>query len=301
MSSHSEKMDFDNDDDTSDDLDLDNYYELSKMPSTYSYSSRKNDKSDSTIGLPLRKSIMVGSSYQASIPELIKKPPYNDKKTRYYGDDKLLWSPCKLSDKEVEKYLASVHKINFEKTRGISAIPRGVHTRDDEQALYLLLQSGYNVDKALQKIKATPSSNDTSSHWTEEECKSFESGIRIYGKEFFLIQTNKVKSRSVGELVQFYYLWKKTERHDVFANRAKLEKKKYALHPGVTFLEDHEESGSYKDGTFTNIQCLIYGDAKKFHRGTDLTSHGYYDNNSSENNKGKTNWNNHMNSGNSHV
>ena len=25
--------------------------------------------------------------------------------------------------------------------------------------------------------------------------------------------------RSVGELVQFYYLWKKTERHDVFANR----------------------------------------------------------------------------------
>ena len=26
-------------------------------------------------------------------------------------------------------------------------------------------------------------------------------------------------ARSVGELVQFYYLWKKTERHDVFANR----------------------------------------------------------------------------------
>ena len=30
---------------------------------------------------------------------------------------------------------------------------------------------------------------------------------------------NSPEKRSVGELVQFYYLWKKTERHDVFANR----------------------------------------------------------------------------------
>ena len=44
----------------------------------------------------------------------------------------------------------------------------------------------------------------------------------------------QVRTRSVGELVQFYYLWKKTERHDVFANKTRLEKKKYILHPGVT-------------------------------------------------------------------
>ena len=41
-------------------------------------------------------------------------------------------------------------------------------------------------------------------------------------------------NRSVGELVQFYYLWKKTERHDVFANSFRIEKKKYTLHPGTT-------------------------------------------------------------------
>lgn len=40
----------------------------------------------------------------------------------------------------------------------------------------------------------------------------------------------------MGELVQFYYLWKKTERHDVFANKTRLEKKKYTLHPGVTYV-----------------------------------------------------------------
>lgn len=55
----------------------------------------------------------------------------------------------------------------------------------------------------------------------------------------------QVRTRSVGELVQFYYLWKKSERHDIFANKTRLEKKKYALHPGLTdfmdrFLEDQD-------------------------------------------------------------
>lgn len=295
-------MDYDNDDDSSDEMESNDYYKLSSLPSTYPvpYTSRKTEnKNDSSIGLPLRKSIMVGSSYQASIPELKKKPPYSDKKKPYSGEDKLVWNPFKLSDKDIENYLSTVQKINFERARGVAAIPRGAHTRDDEQALYLLLQCGYNAEKALHKIQCTLPPNNTASHWTEEECKSFESGIRIYGKEFFLIHTHKVKSRTVGELVQFYYLWKKTERHDVFANRVKLEKKKYSLHPGVTFLEDHDESGSYKDGTFTNIQCLIYGDAKKFHRGTDLTNHTFCDNSPSDNGKNKT-WN-HVNSGNSQT
>ncbi len=48
-----------------------------------------------------------------------------------------------------------------------------------------------------------------------------------------MIQQQKVRTRSVGELVQFYYLWKKTERHDIFANATRLEKKKYTLHPGI--------------------------------------------------------------------
>lgn len=52
---------------------------------------------------------------------------------------------------------------------------------------------------------------------------------------FFL----QVKTRSVGELVQFYYLWKKTERHDVFANKNRIEKRKYVLHPGITWVLIH--------------------------------------------------------------
>ena len=74
---------------------------------------------------------------------------------------------------------------------------------------------------------------ETMTLWSEEECRAFELGLRLYGKDFHMIQSQKVRTRSVGELVQFYYLWKKTERHDVFANNTRLEKKKYTLHPGI--------------------------------------------------------------------
>merc|ERR1740129_2009926 len=83
--------------------------------------------------------------------------------------------------------------------------------------------------------------------WSEDECKAFETGLRVYGKDFHSIQSQKVGTRSVGELVQFYYLWKKTERHDVFANSFRIEKKKYTLHPGTTdYMErfiDEQEGG----------------------------------------------------------
>ena len=63
---------------------------------------------------------------------------------------------------------------------------------------------------------------DTMSLWSEEECRAFETGLRVYGKDFYSIKNQKVGTRAVGELVQFYYLWKKTERHDVFANSFRL-------------------------------------------------------------------------------
>ncbi|KAG1671847.1 Melanopsin [Nymphon striatum] len=83
---------------------------------------------------------------------------------------------------------------------------------------------------------------------------------------------NYVKTRSVAELVNFYYLWKKTERHDMFANKSRLEKKKYSLHPGTTdymdrFLDDQEnpqQSGHHRDRSSSPvINSLISGDHKR--------------------------------------
>lgn len=30
--------------------------------------------------------------------------------------------------------------------------------------------------------------------WTEEECRNFEQGLKVYGKDFHVIQANKVNT-----------------------------------------------------------------------------------------------------------
>ncbi|EPY84414.1 hypothetical protein CB1_000477005 [Camelus ferus] len=74
--------------------------------------------------------------------------------------------------------------------------------------------------------------------WTEEECRSFEHALMLFGKDFHLIQKNKVRTRTVAECVAFYYMWKKSERYDYFAQQTRFGKKRYNHHPGVTDYMD---------------------------------------------------------------
>ncbi|KAL5017577.1 hypothetical protein ScPMuIL_007166 [Solemya velum] len=213
-----------------------------------------------------KKVIQVGSDYQAPVPEGMCK--YGDAPA-YENEDRLLWDPSKLDNPLVEKYLEDIHEQTLQNSVGVNSIPTGTHIRDDEQALYLLLQCGHNIEEALRrrKMQAIPPT-DPMSLWSEEECRNFENGLRTYGKDFYLIQQNKVRTRSVGELVQFYYLWKKTERHDVYANKNRLEKRKYTFHPGVTdymdrFIDDQETPPLVRDRSSSPLNYLIYGDPKR--------------------------------------
>lgn len=221
---------------------------------------------------------MVGSEYQAQIPEGLCR--YDDA-LPYENEDKLVWDPSQLQECDIESYLQKANIpiiVGSPSSNSPSSptaqnpivgnqkpitLPNGVHLRDDEGSLFLLLQCGHNTDEALRRRRlnatlpptavavAATASNQTpieNTLWSEEECRNFESGLRVYGKDFHAIQQSKVRTRSVSELVQFYYLWKKTERHDIFANKARLEKKKYNLHPGLTdymdrFLEEQENNG----------------------------------------------------------
>lgn len=264
---------------------------------------------------------MVGSEYQAQIPEGLCR--YDDA-LPYENEDKLVWDPSQLNENDIELYLqkasssninsngsgdpgsSPTNSANNSSTLNVSQVPCGAHLRDDEQSLYLLLQCGHNTEEALRRRRlnasvpsavavaaattatsGAPGCESTMSLWSEEECRNFESGLRIFGKDFHAIQQSKVRTRAVGELVQFYYLWKKTERHDVFANKARLEKKKYSLHPGLTdymdrFLEEQENNGPNSNnaagGSGSNggsngylrdrssspgVNCLLYNDFKR--------------------------------------
>lgn len=129
---------------------------------------------------------MVGSDFQATIPEDLC---HYDDALPYENEDKLLWDPTSLSDNIVEDFLKKANALNK------PVVPMGNQLRDDEQALFLLQQCGHNVDEALRRISINVIPNsDTMSLWSEEECRNFESGIRCHGKNFHLIQQNKVRS-----------------------------------------------------------------------------------------------------------
>lgn len=195
-----------------------------------------------------KKTIMVGQDYQAWIPDGLCS--YDDA-LPYENEDKLLWDPAGLAEVRTEEYMARARALQPAGI-GVAAIPTGDQLRDDEQALFLLQQCGHNVEEALRRRRIsagdTPAPSPSAALWSEEECRNFENGLKAHGKDFHLIHQHKVRTRSVGELVQFYYIWKKTERHDIFANKARLEKKKYTLHPGHTdymdrFLEEQDGGG----------------------------------------------------------
>lgn len=175
------------------------------------------------------KTIMVGSMYQAKIPSLC---PYTYAEKEFSCGDQLLWTPGILPVKEVEEFLLNTQKQHAQEDYGD-------FVRDNEQALYELVKCNFNAEEALRRLRFNVKViSDEFCGWSEEECRNFEHGYRAYGKNFHLIQANKVRTRSVGECVHYYYMWKKSDRHEYFTQQAtRLSRKKYSLQT----LEDGDE------------------------------------------------------------
>lgn len=73
---------------------------------------------------------MIGRTYQADVPEGLCK--YDDA-LPYENEDKLLWDPQQLSNKELEEYLTKALEPLISSAQGIAMIPVGSHIKDDEQ------------------------------------------------------------------------------------------------------------------------------------------------------------------------
>ncbi|GAB0096793.1 hypothetical protein DMENIID0001_123610 [Sergentomyia squamirostris] len=193
--------------------------------------------------------VMVGAKWQATIPEGLT--PYDNDDPSV--NDKLLWDPNPMDNQTIEGFLKRASEAEVKQRQRLvdgdengahlATLPRGAHLRDSEGALYSLMQAKYNLDEALVNLESDVSG--ASRPWSEEDCRLFEEGIRAHGKVFRSIHEDFLPHRRVAELIEFYYLWKKTERHDSFANVDRLQKKKYKLNPGVPdFREDSPGSTS---------------------------------------------------------
>ncbi|TRZ02864.1 hypothetical protein DNTS_026730 [Danionella cerebrum] len=186
------------------------------------------------------KDIMVGPQYQAVIPPLSSNTLHE---RPYENEDQLLWTPDVLPNLAVERFLLETQRNRIENGREIT----GDTVKDNEQALYELVKCDFNAEEALQRYHFNVKVfNEVLCGWSEEECRYFEHGFRAHGKNFHLIQANKVRTRSVGECVEYYYMWKKSERHEYFTQQAtKLGRKKCNLPSGNP--DDGEPDGEIGD------------------------------------------------------
>ncbi|XP_016129232.1 mesoderm induction early response protein 2-like isoform X2 [Sinocyclocheilus grahami] len=189
------------------------------------------------------KDIMVGPQYQAIIPSLCTHTFYE---RAYENEDQLLWTPDVLSSLAVEKFLLEVQRKGSD-DGPTNTLTTGDINKDNDQALYELVKCNFNEEEALRRYRFNVKVfNEELCGWSEEECRNFEYGYRAYGKNFNLIQANKVRTRSVTECVEYYYMWKKSERHEYFTQQAtKLGRKKCNLPSGN--IEDAGPDGNTGD------------------------------------------------------
>ncbi|XP_042368148.1 mesoderm induction early response protein 2 isoform X2 [Plectropomus leopardus] len=193
------------------------------------------------------KEIMVGSKYQAKIPPLCSHT-YQERACS--NEDQLLWRPGVLPVQEVEEFL-----LNAQRTYAQEGAPftqtHGHTVRDNQQALYELVKCNFNAEEALRRLRFNVKVFSELCAWSEEECRSFEHGYRVYGKNFHLIQANKVRTRSVGECVEYYYMWKKSDRHEYFTQQAtRLSRKKFSLQSGS--MEEGDQDGDVAEMEASN-------------------------------------------------
>ncbi|XP_054038115.1 mesoderm induction early response protein 2 isoform X2 [Rissa tridactyla] len=186
-------------------------------------SMAEDSEEDSIPSNECKKEIMVGPQYQASVP-ILHLSRHGEK--AYENEDQLLWDPNILPEREVEEFLYRAVKRRWEELSS-SSLPEGEMVKDNEQALYELVKCNFNAEEALRRLRFNVKViRDELCAWSEEECRNFEHGFRVHGKNFHLIQANKVRTRSVGECVEYYYMWKKSERYDYFTQQTRLGRKK---------------------------------------------------------------------------
>lgn len=138
----------------------------------------------------------------------------------------LCWTPQVLTEKEVVSYLQEVWKFSNPRMKRLK---KG-RMHDNEIALKLLQQAGHRKDKALSEFKSRPNPCPYLETWTDGECDKFERGLNDKSKDFYQIHAEYVHTKSVKEIIQFYYIWKKSKRHEEW--RYKNNKKREGVTPG---------------------------------------------------------------------
>jgi hypothetical protein len=120
----------------------------------------------------------------------------------------LLWkppSPKVITPEQTEEYMTTAKGM----AKKLSLPERSTNLQDI--ALETLNRSKYEPEPALETLAETDRIIFKEPTLLPTEQKKFEEGISKYGSELHMVMKH-VKTLSPGEVVRYYYTWKKTER-----------------------------------------------------------------------------------------
>ncbi|WAR14933.1 RERE-like protein [Mya arenaria] len=158
--------------------------------------------------------IRVGSMYQARMPECKPNVPPHEMPERSSLLEEFQWQPKGVLDGDLMMFLRAARSVaafagmcDGGNTDGCQAAAMDDTTLN---AMHMLHRYDYDTGKALQGLVKAPALRTIDKKWNEEDTKRFVKGLRVYGKNFFKIRKELLPTKETGELVEYYYFWKKT-------------------------------------------------------------------------------------------
>uniref|UniRef100_A0A671MH39 Metastasis-associated protein MTA2-like n=1 Tax=Sinocyclocheilus anshuiensis TaxID=1608454 RepID=A0A671MH39_9TELE len=170
--------------------------------------------------------IRVGSKYQAEIPDKLAEGD-SDSRVQEKLETKV-WDPNnQLKDPQIDQFLVVARAVGtFARALDCSSSIRqpSLHmsaaaaSRDITlfHAMDTLQKNGYDLAKAMSTLVPQGGPvlcRDEMEEWSASEAMLFEEALEKYGKDFNDIRQDFLPWKSLASVVQFYYMWKTTDRY----------------------------------------------------------------------------------------
>lgn len=143
---------------------------------------------------------------------LWKPPPRGDIPERGMEDSP--FEGLKGLDNRQKERLIDEHMAKARKTAPSLGLKQH-HTNFLDRSLHLLYAHKFDSEAALKELRATDPRKDLKEpKLTKEELRRFEEGVSKFGSNMTEVirHVGNGKPKQFGEIVRFYYTWKKTER-----------------------------------------------------------------------------------------
>lgn len=168
----------------------------------------------------------IGTAYQAQVPKTARKGLQDDRDLSKL--ETLVWNPKNsLQDQHIDQFLVIARSVGtFARALDCSSsvkqpslhMSAAAASRDItlSHAMCALHNNGYNVSKAIASL--VPSGGpilcrDEMEEWSAGEATLFEEALQKYGKDFADIQKDFLPWKSLPSIVEYYYMWKTTDRY----------------------------------------------------------------------------------------